>query len=119
MKCSLEEAFNLFFIPWCESGVTIVAALNRGFGGSEQGWIESTDLGRKAFKFRAKSWEKGKDIWFENASFTYEDSRAGLVPELVERKGVCFVLAEFTDGREILFALPRTEEEVDMNTPSR
>ena len=102
MNCSLEEAFSLFLRPWCENKTTLVLTVDRGLKGSERCTILETSPGKA--RVRLKSMEVNFD--FSSAGFSYEDWRAGLVPELVARKWTCFLLAEFPDDRSLLFSEP-------------
>jgi hypothetical protein len=107
MVCSLQEAFELFLIPWYRKGTVFVLSVDGGKGGSEHCKIELISPGSDSFVhiFLTRSGAQ-KVLDLSSASFSYEDSRAGLVPELVARRWACFLLAEFPDGRSLLFSEP-------------
>ena len=107
MFCSLQEAFELFLIPWYTGGREIVLSVDGGKGGSEECKIEFISPGSKSVvDILLKRSGAHKTLDLSSASFSYEDSRAGIVPELVAKRWVCFLLAEFPDGRSLLFAEP-------------
>jgi hypothetical protein len=107
VNCSPDEAFDLFLTPWCASGVELLLSVNGGIasdpckvveispGRERQVSIEFTRLGRQRI------------IDLSRAKLSYEDSRAGLFPELMAKKWTCFLLAEFPGNEgSLLFALP-------------
>jgi hypothetical protein len=107
MVCSLQEAFELFFVPWYKAGTEFVLSVGNGPGKSEEECkIAFISPGSNSLHIDLIRSDRQKTLDLSEASFSYEDSRAGLVPELVARRWVCFLLAEFPDGRSLLFSEP-------------
>jgi hypothetical protein len=109
MQCSIEEAFSMFLVPWQEKVVELVLSIE---GGARSGRckIATISPGSRSFieiSFTRSGRQKTFDL--STASFSYEDSRAGIVPELIAKRWVCFLLAEFPDGRGLMFAEPLVE----------
>jgi hypothetical protein len=106
MICSLKDAFDLFLVPWYTSGKEVVLSVDRGEGGSEGCKIEMISPGSSVVHIVLTLSGRQKTLDLSRASFSYEDSRAGIIPELVAKRWVCFLFAEFPDGRSLLFAEP-------------
>jgi hypothetical protein len=114
MQCTIEEAFSLFLEPWRASDAELLVALDRG--GGVRCRIVETSPGEGLVTIHASEWGgKQRVVDLSSAKLSYEDARAGLIPELVERKWEVFLLAEFPNGRSLLLALPRND--VDSTTP--
>lgn len=111
MVCSSEEAFALFLRPWAEDGTGLVLSIGSGPGGSESCRILEIQPGSNSLVSVLLTLSgRKKTLDLSTASqFSYEDSRAGLVRELVERRWICFLLVEFPDGRSLLFSQPRID----------
>ena len=105
MECSLEEAFSLFFAPWCNDGTELVLAVDKG--GAERCHIIETSVGESYIRVRSDNLDAVLPL--EGATLSYGDSRAGIVPTLVERKWACFLELRLPNGRLLLFAVPRQD----------
>ena len=106
MVCSLKEAFDLFLFPWYRGSKELVLSVNGGKGGSEGCTIEMISPGSSGVHILLTLSGRQKMLDLSQASFSYEDARAGLVPELVANRWVCFLLVEFPDGQSLLFSEP-------------
>jgi len=109
---SVEEAF-LVFSKWLEEN----RLLHFGPGGTAEGPLtvshvalapaQITEISGNVLKI-STNLKSGNPVLVtldvSGAEFEYQDSRAGLVPELVERKWICFLLVTFASGRRVLFA---------------
>jgi hypothetical protein len=110
VNCSIEEAFSLFFSSWQENETDLVLSVDRG-ARSEHCKVATISPGNRScieIAFTRSGHQKTFDL--SAATFSYEDSRAGIVPELVAKRWACFLLAEFPDGRGLLFAEPSALE---------
>jgi hypothetical protein len=105
MDCSPEQAFSLFFKPWCEHGTDIVFVFDRGIAGSERCQVIETSLAELTMKLKSANREHVVDL--SSARFTYNDWRSGIVPELLQSKWECFLFAQLSQDRSLLFAKPR------------
>ncbi len=106
MQCSIEEAFSMFLVPWQVKDTELVLAVDKG-AGSEPCRIVTTSPGNRwhiEIAFTRLGRQKTLDL--STASFSYEDSSAGVMPELIAKRWTCFLLVEFPEGRELLFAEP-------------
>lgn len=95
----------MFFGRWFAEKTPVVLTLDKG--GSERCQITSVVRPEERIGVTCKSWHADFDL--TGAQYDYEDSRAGIVPELVHKKWVCFLEVNFPNGRRMLFAEPRTE----------
>ena len=109
MFCSPEDAMDLFLRQCADNGTVLVISIDRGAGGSEPCKIDWISPGRGSLVSIALT-SSGLQKMFDlsgAAQFSYEDARAGLVPELVANCWVSFLLVEFPKGRSLLFAQPK------------
>lgn len=84
-----------------------VLSVDGGAGGSELckiEWISPGSGSLISILLTRSGHQRTLDL--AGASLSFEDSRTGLVPELIAKRWVCFLLAEFPDGRSLLFAQP-------------
>lgn len=107
MHCSLGEAFNLFLVPWHTSGVELWLFINGGVA-SDPCKVVAISPGKEGYvSIELTRSGNQRTIDLSRARFSYEDSRAGLSPESISKKWVCFLLAEFPENEgSLLFALP-------------
>ena len=105
MDCSPEQAFSLFFQPWCERGTEIVFVFDRGIAGSERCQVIRTAFGELTIQLKSAYREHLVDL--SSARFKCNEWRSGLVSELLESKWESFVLAQISEDRSLLFAKPR------------
>lgn len=111
MQCSIEEAFSIFLVPWQAKGTNLVLSIDKG-AGSEPCKVVTTSPGNSwliEIEFTRSGQKKTLSLGTA-ASFSYEDWRAGLIPEVTRGKWTSFLLVEFADRRSLLFAEPVTEE---------
>ena len=111
MLCSPEDAMDLFLKQWADNGTELVISIDRGAGGSERCKIDWISPGRGSLvsiALTSSGLQKMLDL-SGATQFSYEDARAGLVPELVAQRWVSFLLVEFPNGRSLLFAQPMME----------
>jgi hypothetical protein len=102
MNCSPEEALSRFFRPWLEDGTPLVLTIGDGMEGSEACTVLDISPGRVLVRSN-----RGEFVLASHsASFSYEDWRGFPPPEGVTRKWLCFLRADFPDGRSLLFAEP-------------
>src|SRR5438445_2296706 len=104
MDCSSEEALKLFFDKWRSEDTRLVLVVDKG--GSEDCRVVETSVAQSPSLIRVKLTSGEAVLDLSGAKFSYEDWRAGLVPELVERNWVCFLLLEFASGRSLVLADP-------------
>lgn len=102
MTCSAPEAFQMFD-KWYAESASLVLTLDKG--GSERCQITNVIHQDQRIIVTAETWQTKFDL--VGAKYEYEDSRAGVVPELVDKKWVCFLEVSFPNGRKMLIAEPR------------
>jgi hypothetical protein len=108
MDCSPEQAFSLFFKPWCEHGTEIVFVFDRGIAGSERCQVIKTASDELTIVLKSAYREHVVEL--SSARFTCNDWRSGIVPELLQSKWECFLSAQLSQDRRLLFAKPRVME---------
>jgi hypothetical protein len=107
MDCSLDEAFDLFLIPWCTSGVELWLFVNGGVASDPCKVVAILPGSERHISIELTRSGNQRTVDMSRARLSYEDSRAGLFPELIAKKWVCFLLAEFPDNEgSLLFAVP-------------
>ena len=107
MFCSQEDAFALFIVPWRANSTEVLLSIDRGVGGSEFckiDWVSPGNGTLISIVLTRSGVKKILDV--RDAQFSFEDARAGIVPELVAKRWSSFLLAEFPNGRSLLFAEP-------------
>jgi hypothetical protein len=114
MNCSSEEAFSRFFSVWHNAGTPLLVTVVSGLKPGERCIVSDTSPGQGSIKIRAVSGEWERVVSLSSGSFSFEDFRVDVPPEGVTRRWRCFLSADFSDGRKLLFAEPVPDME---NTP--
>jgi hypothetical protein len=111
MNCSLPEAFSRFFNVWRgDPTITLLLTVDRGTKPGERCIVIDTSPGQGSIQVRSDTGDWTRVLNFSAAAFSFEDWRDLPDPDsATPRNWRCFLLAEFPDGRSLLFSEPVRE----------